>query len=87
MNTEINIRENTYTHGYCCDFYVNGKKFYADVSDVSDVEYGGPECMIFRYINDDEIDWSGVYANRDVSVSKESLLECIKEFTEQESGA
>ena len=83
MNTEINIRENTYTHGYCCDFYVNGKKFYADVSDVS---YCGPECMIFKYINDDEIDWSGVYANNDVSVSKESLLKCIKEFTEQESG-
>ena len=84
MNTEINIRENAYTHGYCCDFYVNGKKFYADVSDVT---YCGPECMIFRYIDDDEIDWSGVYANRDVSVSKESLLGCVKEFTEQESGA
>ena len=84
MNTEINIRENTYTHGYCCDFYVNGKKFYADVSDVT---YCGPECMIFRYINDDDIDWSGVYANRDVSVSNESLLGCVKEFTEQESGA
>ena len=84
MNTEINIRKNTYTHGYCCDFYVNGKKFYADVSDVP---YCGLECMIFRYINDDEIDWSGVYTNRDVSMSKESLLECIKEFTEQERGA
>ena len=86
MNTEINIRENTYTHGYCCDFYVNGKKFYADVSDISDIEYYGPECMIFRYINDDDIDWSGVYADNDVSVSKESLLKCVKDFTEQESG-
>ena len=83
MNTEIDIRENLYAGGYCCDFYVNGKKFYADVSDLP---YCGPECMIFRYINDDDIDWSGVYTNNNISVSKESLLGCIKEFTEQESG-
>lgn len=78
---EINIRENANTYGYCCDFYIGDKKFYADVSDVM---FCGPECMIFKYKEDDTIDWSGVYTDRDVTVSKESLLKCIKEFAEQE---
>ncbi len=39
--------------------------------------------MIFKYDEDNEIDWSGVYVNRDVDVSEESLLRCIKEFEEQ----
>lgn len=84
MTTEnIEIRENTVTRGYCCDFSINNKKFYADVSGV---EYCGPECMIFKYDKDDRIDWSGVYVNRDVDVSEESLLQCIKEFKEQYEG-
>lgn len=85
MNVEdIEIRENEVTRGYCADFTINGRKYYADVSRVM---YCGPECMIFKYDKKGNIDWSGVYADRDVSVSKESLLKCIKEFMEQESGA
>lgn len=82
MNTDdIKIMRNPKTHGYYCDFYINGKKFYADVSNVM---FLGPECMIFKYNDDDKIDWSGIYTNRNVEVTKESLLECIKEFTEEE---
>lgn len=40
--------------------------------------------MIFKYVEGDKIDWSGVYRNRDVTVSEESLLKCIKEFAEKE---
>lgn len=40
--------------------------------------------MIFKYEGNDKIDWSGIYTNRDVEVTKESLLQCIKEFAEQE---
>lgn len=78
MNIDkIKIRES----GYCCDFYVNGKKFYADVCYTW---IGKPECMIFKYVEGDKIDWSDVYRNRDVTVSEESLLKCIKEFAEKE---
>lgn len=36
VNTDdIKIMRNPKTHGYYCDFYVNGKKFYADVSNVT----------------------------------------------------
>ena len=77
----INIRRNGNSGGYCCDFYINGKKFYADVSHVM---FFGSECMIFEYDESNEIDWSGVYTNRDVDVSEESLLRCIKEFAKQE---
>lgn len=84
MNTDdIKIRENSNTDGYCCDFYINNKKFYADVSYTMTC---GPECMIFKYNDDDKIDWSGVYTDRDVTVSKESMLKCIKEFAEWECG-
>lgn len=76
-----NIRRNEGTGGYCCDFYINGKKFYADVSRVMFCE---PECMIFEYDKNGELDWSGVYTKRYVAVSEESLLQCIKEFAKQE---
>lgn len=76
-----NIRRNGGTGGYCCDFYINGKKFYADVSLEMFFE---PECMIFEYDKNGEVDWSGVYINRDVDVSEDSLLRCIKEFAKQE---
>lgn len=84
MNVEdIEIRENQNTRGYCANFTKNGRKYYADVSRVM---FCGPECMIFAYDKDNKhIDWSGVYCNRDVDISKESLLQCIKEFVEQES--
>lgn len=76
-----NVRENDNTRGYCCDFYIGKKKFYADVSRV---QYCGPECMIFRYNKDNKfIDWSGVYTDRDVGVNEESLLKCIRDFAEQ----
>ena len=74
------IRENHNTSGYCCDFYINDKKFYADVSDVM---FCGSECMIFEYDKDNKIDWSGVYTDRDADVSEESLLKCINEFAGQ----
>lgn len=81
MTTDnIEIRKNNNTDGYCCDFSINNKKFYADISNVM---FCGSECMIFEYDKDDKIDWSGVYVNRDVDVSEESLLQCIKEFKEQ----
>ena len=83
MNIEdIEIKENTNTRGYCADFTKNGRKYYADVSRVM---FSGPECMIFAYDKDNKhIDWSGVYCNTEVNVSKEALLSCIKEFMEQE---
>ena len=82
VNTDdIKIEENPNTGGYCCDFQVNNKKFYADVSRVM---FCGPECMIFKYNDDDKIDWSGIYTNRNVEVTKESLMQCIKEFIEEE---
>ena len=83
MSTEdIEVRENENTRGYYADFTMNGRKYYADVSRVI---FCGQECMIFTYNEDGKsIDWSGVYVNRDVKVSKEALLQCIKEFMEQE---
>jgi hypothetical protein len=49
MNIDkIKIRES----GYCCDFYVNGKKFYADVCYTWTCQ---PECMIFKYVEGDEM--------------------------------
>lgn len=83
ITEDIKIKENLNTGGYCCDFCIGNKKFYADVSNA--MSYG-PECMIFKYKEDDTIDWSGVYTDRDVEVTKESLLKCIKEFAEQECG-
>lgn len=82
MKTDnINIVINPNTAGYCCDFSINNRKFYADVSYTM---LGEPECMIFKYDENNKIDWSDVYCNRDVDVSKESLLSCIKEFAERE---
>lgn len=77
---DINIRENTITSGFCCDFCINNQKFYADVSRVFKTG------MIFKYKEDDTIDWSGVYLNENIDASKESLLQCVKEFAEQEFG-
>ena len=78
---DINIVHNSNTAGYCCDFSINNEKFYADVSYTM---LGEPECMIFKYGENRKIDWSGVYYNKDVDVSRESLLSCIKEFAEKE---
>lgn len=83
ITKDVKIKENPNTNGYCCEFYIGDKKFYADVSYTMTC---GPECMIFKYNENDTIDWSGVYADRDVTVSKESLMECIIEFAEEECG-
>lgn len=78
----INIREiTTCTGGYCCDFYINNKKFRAEISSSF-----RPECIIFKYNEDGEINRrSGayVYRNKNVTVNEISLLRCIKEFAEQ----
>lgn len=83
ITEDIKIKENPNTGGYCCDFYINNKKFYADISNVM---FSGAECMIFKYNEDDKIDWSGVYCKRHITVSEESLMECIIEFAEEECG-
>lgn len=74
---DIEVKRNGQTQGWCADFYKNGHKYYADVSWV---QFCGPECMIFAYDEDGHIDWDGVYCNKQVSVSKETLLNCIKDF-------
>jgi hypothetical protein len=83
MNNEIKVKRNNANNGYSADFYINGKKYYADVTYAPDYETA--ECMIFQYNEDGSINWHEVYVNRDVSVTEEDLLTCINDFIESQS--
>ena len=77
MNYEIQSNEGR--SGFNCFFSVGEKRFYADITDFP---LGQPECMIFSVSKRGKINWSGVYQNKNVKVSKQSLTACIKEFQE-----
>ena len=76
------IQANKERSGFHCCFSVGEKRFYADITDFP---FGQPECMIFSVGKNGRINWSGVYQNRDVKVSKQALKTCIKEFKESET--
>lgn len=76
------IKENEGRSGFHCCFSVGENRFYADITDFP---FGQPECMIFRVGKNGRINWNGVYQNRDVRVSKQTLKSCIKEFKENET--
>ena len=78
MNYEIQSNEER--SGFNCYFSVGKNRFYADITDFP---FGQPECMIFSVGKNGRINWNGVYQNKDVKVSKQSLTACIKEFKER----
>lgn len=67
------IKQNSQNGGKCCNFEVNGKKYYADKAYVP---FCGEETMIFAYKEDGDIDWIDLYCDR----SGKSLEDCIEEF-------
>lgn len=74
---KLKIERNELNGGFKSRFEFNGNKYYADVTAVC----GYIECMIFKYKKNGEVDWSGVYENRNVVVSERCLKNCIEEFT------
>jgi len=72
---DIQVKQNTFNGGECCEFEFNGKSYYADKAPHA-FDHHGPETMIFEKLPDGDIDWSGVYKDR----TDKSLLECIEEF-------
>lgn len=74
----LEIRKNAQGNGYCCDFFYNGKKYYADLCYLP---CGlGTECMIFAY-KKGEINWTDLYCKRGIPVTVFQLKRCIEEFT------
>ena len=78
---DCEIKANEGRSGFNCYFSVGEKRFYADITDFP---FGQPECMIFSVGKRGKINWDGVYQNKNVKVSKQSLKACIKEFQERE---
>ena len=76
---DYEIKANVDRSGFHCYFSFGENRFYADITDFP---LGQPECMIFRVGKNGRINWSGVYQNRDVKVSKRALKACIEEFKE-----
>lgn len=74
---KLKIERNELNGGFKSRFEFNGNKYFADVATVCWYN----ECMIFKYKKNGEIDWSGVYENRNVVVSEHCLKKCIEEFT------
>ena len=72
-NLVLNIERNPRTGGFCCDFSVNGKSYFADKSVVP---FLGSETMIFAKEDDGTIDWEELYTDR----TNKSLSDCIHEF-------
>ena len=77
------IQANEERSGFHCYFSDGENRFYADITDFP---LGQPECMIFSVGKRGKINWSGVYQNRAVKVSKQALKACIKEFKESKEG-
>ena len=77
----IKIERNYYNGGYFAYFTKNGKKYYASLAYAFFLR---SECMIFEYDKEGHINWAGVYCKRGLSVQKEELLNCIKEFLEED---
>ena len=76
---DYEIKANVERSGFNCYFSVGEKRFYADITDFP---FGQPECMIFSVGKRGKINWDGVYQNKNVKASKQSLKDCIKEFKE-----
>ena len=77
------IQTNEGRSGFHCYFSDGENRFYADITDFP---LGQPECMIFSVGKRGKINWSGVYQNKHVKVSKQALNACIKEFQESKEG-
>ena len=77
---DCEIKANEGRSGFNCYFSVGKSRFYADITDFP---LGQPECMIFSVGKRGKINWNGVYQNKNVKVSKQSLKDCIKEFKER----
>ena len=76
---DYEIQSNEGRSGFNCYFSVGNKRFYGDITDFPS---GQPECMIFSVGKNGRINWNGLYQNKDVKVSKQELISCIKEFKE-----
>ena len=76
---DYEIQANDERSGFNCYFTVGNKRFYADITDFP---FGQAECMIFSVGKNGKINWKGVYQNKEVAVSKQALISCIKEFKE-----
>ena len=65
-----------------CDFTHNGQKYFADLTPLPDIGIM-TECMIFPY-KKGKIDFcNGLYCRRNIPVTKELFISCIKEFIEE----
>lgn len=73
MKLKIEARDKSDERGgFFCHFTHGKKKFYASISKPSGTY---TECMIFK-----EGKWNELYCNRYIPLSKNALIECIKEF-------
>ena len=62
----------------CAVFSADKKFFYASIAVIP---FFGLECMIFKCNkNGDVKNWSELYCNRNVELTSECLIKCIKEF-------
>lgn len=74
----LKIESNPINGGYCARFDVDDKSYYADICSLM---FGGDECMIFA-VENNQVNWSDLYCNRNVDVSESDLRYCINEFVE-----
>lgn len=74
----MTISINPNTGGYYTFFNHRGQRYYADISDTTDC---GPECMIFTCDAQGQVtNWTEVFGRRLNTITKELLIECIKDF-------
>ena len=77
------VRHNDFTGGECCNFYVNGKKYYASVAYLPG-RLNGAECKLFEREKNGEIALPCVYSKKCEDASVGFLLQCVRDFTEKQ---
>lgn len=77
------VRHNDFTGGACCNFSLNGQKYYASIACLPG-RINGAECHIFEREKNGEIASPCVYAKKCEDVRAGFLLQCVREFTEKQ---
>lgn len=72
------IFKNKITGGYSAHFKHKNNYYYADISWTLNC---GNECMIFSTDENENVtNWRELYCNRNVCISEDDLMKCIKDF-------
>ena len=77
------VRYNDFTGGEWCNFYVNGKKYYASVAYLPG-RLNVAECKLFEREKNGEIASPCVFTKKCEDTSVGFLLQCVREFTKKQ---